>query len=52
MIISAGFRSAEINKSESEINLKNLVEDKIVDFKRQAEENLHAQSLLLWIIHP
>ena len=40
MIISAGFRFAEINKSESEINLKNLVEDKIVDFKRQAEENL------------
>lgn len=40
LIISAGFRFAEINKSESEINLKNLVEDKIVDFKRQAEENL------------
>lgn len=40
MIISAGFRFAEINKSESESNLKNLVEDKIVDFKRQAEENL------------
>ena len=40
MIISAGFRFAEINKSESEVNLKNLVEDKIVDFKRQAEENL------------
>ena len=40
LIISAGFRFAEINKSESETNLKNLVEDKIVDFKRQAEENL------------
>ena len=40
MIISAGFRFAEINKSESESNLKLLVEDKIVDFKRQAEENL------------
>lgn len=40
LIISAGFRFAEINKSESENNLKDLVEDKIVDFKRQAEENL------------
>jgi hypothetical protein len=40
MIISAGFRFAEIDKSESESNLKNLVEDKIVDFKRQAEDNL------------
>ena len=40
MIISAGFRFAEINKSESESNLKVLVEDKIVDFKRQAEESL------------
>lgn len=40
LIISAGFRFAEINKSESESNLKNLVEEKIVDFKRQAEENL------------
>lgn len=39
-IISAGFRFAEINKSESESNLKSLVEDKIVDFKRQAEESL------------
>ncbi len=40
LIISAGFRFAEINKSESENNLKNLVEDKIIDFKRQAEDNL------------
>lgn len=40
MIISAGFRFAEINKSESAANLKDLVENKIVYFKKQAEENL------------
>jgi len=47
LIISAGFRFAEINKSESENNLKDLVEDKIVDFKRQAEENLSRLRMVL-----
>lgn len=40
IVVSAGFRFAEINKSESESNLRALVENKIVDFKRQAEDNL------------
>lgn len=40
MVVSAGFRFAEINKQESESNLRNLVEDKIVDFKRQTETNI------------
>lgn len=39
-IISAGYRFAEINISESSNNLQNLVEQKIVDFKQQAEDNL------------
>lgn len=47
MAISAGFRFAEINKSEAEYNLKNLVEEKIVGFKRQAEDNLSRLRIVL-----
>ncbi len=40
MTISAGFRYAEINKSESELNLQTLVEARIESFKSQADKIL------------
>lgn len=47
MLVSAGFRFAEINKQESEINLRDLVEEKIVDFKLQAAENLYRLKVMI-----
>lgn len=39
-IISACFRFAEIDRNESPDNLQDLIEDRIIDFKRQVNENL------------
>lgn len=47
MLVSAGFRFAEIHKQESETNLRDLVEGKIVDFKRQAADNLYRLGVMI-----